>query len=148
MSGYNIMASTHEHPNDTVFWKSRGIDQIELFMANNDVNNFDNIYTVLDESLIKGIIIDYLIVPQKLDIYDVDIGDQSHELSSRLDAALLDYMRSRVDREQGRRKDRGSVASRGDRRMVGRTGRGRAVRGRGQDDRIEGVRGRGRHSDL
>lgn len=90
------MASTHEYPNDTVFWRTRGIDQIELLMANDDEDNFDTVYAVLDESLIKGIIIESLIVPKKLDIYDADIGSKETTMSNRLDAAFLDYIRSRL----------------------------------------------------
>ena len=94
------MASTHEYPNDTVFWRIRGIDEIELLMANDSADDFDTVYAALDESLVKGVIVDYLKIPQKLDIYDADIGSQESQMSSRLDAALLDYMRSRLDKER------------------------------------------------
>ena len=93
------MASTHSYPNDTVFWRIRGVDEIELIQVNDSVTDFDTVYAVLDETLVNGIIVDYLVVPKKLDIGDADIGSQESQISSRLDAAMLDYMRSRAEQD-------------------------------------------------
>jgi len=91
------MASTHEFPNDSVLWRPHGIDEIELFMVNDDVNDFDTVYTTLDETLKDAIIVEFLKIPKKIDIFDADIGAQESPISSRLDSAMLDYIRSRLD---------------------------------------------------
>ena len=94
------MASTHEFPNDSVLWRPHGVDEIELIMLNDDVNNFDTVYATLDETLKDGIMIELLKIPKKLDVFDADIGAQESPVSSRLDGAVLDYIRSRLDPER------------------------------------------------
>lgn len=89
------MASTHEYPQTTVFYRVTN-NGIELIQINDDVDNLDNAHQSLDETLVNGAIVEYGKIPEKLDPYDAKIGDKELTISPRLDAAVKDFVRSRL----------------------------------------------------
>ena len=89
------MASTHEFPQDTVYYTITN-DSIELFQINDNVDNLDVAHQTLDEDLDKGAIVEFNRIPDKLDIEDANIGDKELPISPRLDSAVKDFVRSRL----------------------------------------------------